>query len=102
MSNADDSSIETRILRAMKTTLTNVIKDTTTTPGLQHPLSDATIEDIRQCLKLISARERELAEAVGKPSKLRPHYADEAPKGGVVVPIGKMGRGDKKPSDDTD
>jgi hypothetical protein len=102
MSHADDSSLETRILRAMKTTLTNVIKDTTTTPGLKHPLSDGTIEDIRQCLKLISARERELGEAAGKTSNLRPHYADEAPKGGVVVPIGKIGRGDKKSSDDAD
>ncbi len=100
MSDSDDSSMETRILRAMKTTLTNVIKDTTTTPGLQHPLSDATIEDIRQCLKLISARERELGEAAGKTSPLRPHYTDEAPKGGVVVPIGKVGRSPKTPADE--
>ena len=102
MSNADDTSMEARILRAMKTTLTNVIKDTTTTPGLKHPLSDATIEDIRQCLKLISARERELGEATGKAGSLRPHYADEAPKGGVVVPIGKIGRGDKTPTGDNE
>ena len=102
MSNTKDSSMETRILRAMKSTLTNVIKDTTTTPGLTHPLSDSTIEDIRQCLKLISARERELAEAAGKANHLRPHYSDEAPKGGVVVPIGKIGRSDKTPPDDAD
>ena len=79
-------SKELRILRAMKTTLTGVIKDTTTTPGLKHPLSERTIEDIRQCLMLISARERELAAELGKPMDMRPHYADE-PRKSVVVPI---------------
>ncbi len=88
-------SKELRILRAMKTTLTGVIKDTATQPGLKHPLSDRTIEDIRQCLMLISARERELAEETGKPMAMRPHYADE-PQKSVVVPIRKIGH-PKKP-----
>lgn len=88
-------SKELRILRAMKTTLTGVIKDTATQPGLKHPLSERTIEDIRQCLMLISARERELAEATGRSMDLRPHYADE-PRKSVVVPIKGIGR-PKKP-----
>ena len=88
-------SKEFRILRAMKQTLTGVIKDTATQPGLKHPLSDRTIEDIRQCLMLISARERELAEAAGSPMNMRPHYADE-PQKSVVVPIRKIGH-PKKP-----
>ena len=83
-------SKEFRILRAMKLTLTGVIKDTATQPGLKHPLSDRTIEDIRQCLGLISARERELAEEAGKPMGMRPHYADE-PQKSVVVPIRTIG-----------
>jgi len=86
---------ELRILRAMKATLTGVIKDTATQPGLRHPLSERTIEDIRQCLMLISARERELAEATGTPMDMRPHYVDE-PQTSVVVPIKGIGR-PKKP-----
>ena len=89
------ASKEFRILRAMKTTLTGVIKDTATQPGLKHPLSERTIQDIRQCLMLISARERELAEAAGKPMDMRPHYVDE-PQTSVVVPIKGIGR-PKKP-----
>jgi hypothetical protein len=89
---------EARVLHAMKRTLTNIIKDTTTQPGLQHPLSSGTIEDIRQCLSLISAREKELAQLLGKDANFRPHYADE-PSQGVVVPIGRSAKS-KKPDND--
>jgi hypothetical protein len=87
-------SKEFQILKAMKLVLTNVVKDTATQPGLKHPLSDRTIEDIRQCLKLVSARERELIEDAGKSMDMRPHYVDE-PKKNVVVPITKIGRNTK-------
>lgn len=70
-------SMEERILAAMKLTLANVIKDTATPHGLRHPLSDGTIEDLRQCLALISARERELAEAAGRTTSRRPRFAGE-------------------------
>ena len=49
-------SMEERILTAVKLTLAAVIKDTATPHGMRHPLSDATIRDLRQCLALISAR----------------------------------------------
>jgi hypothetical protein len=62
MSNTE-LSMEERILRAVKRTLANVVRDTATPHGMRHPLSDATIEDVRQCFALISARERELANA---------------------------------------
>ena len=75
--NQPTPSMEERILAAVKFTLANVIKDTATPAGMRHPLSDKTIEDLRQCLALVSARERELAEAAGKPRADRPHYADE-------------------------
>ena len=39
-------SIEERILKAMKITLANVVKDTATPPGMRHPLSPETIEVI--------------------------------------------------------
>ena len=43
-------SKEFQILKALKLVLTDVVKDTATQPGLKHPLSDRTIEGIRQCL----------------------------------------------------
>jgi len=67
-------SMEERILQAVKLTLAGVIKDTATPHGMRHPLSDATIADLRQCLALISARERELAAAE---SRAKPRFADE-------------------------
>jgi hypothetical protein len=70
-------SREQRILRAVKFTLAGVIRDTATPAHMKHPLSDATIEDLRQCLALISARERELAEAAGESWAERPGYTDE-------------------------
>ena len=77
-------SSEERILQAVRITLAAVIKDTATPPGMRHPLSDATIEDLRQCLALISVRERELAEAAGRATEARPRYADE-PRAESVV-----------------
>ena len=90
-------SMEERILKAVKLTLANVIKDTATPAGMRHPLSDGTIEDLRQCLALISARERELAEATGKSQAGRPRFADEPQPGGQPVTFHKT-----KPPQDRD
>lgn len=79
-------SKEERILRMMKRVLTDVAKDTFTRPGHRHPLSDATIDGIRQCLALISAREQELSEAAGRPMTDRPRFIDE-PRSSVVVTL---------------
>ena len=92
------NSKEFQILQAVKVTLTDVIKDTATAPGIQHPLSDRTIENLRQCLALISARERELAQAAGVTMSARPRFADE-PQGATTVSISKIGRS-KKPDHD--
>jgi hypothetical protein len=86
-------SMEARILQAVKLTLANVIKDTATPHGMRHPLSDGTIEDLRQCLALISARERELAQAAGRATGGKPRYADEPARGETVVHFHK-----KKPT----
>jgi len=67
-------STEARILRAVRFALTRVIRDTATEPGMKHPLSDETIADLRNCLVLISERERELE---GAESGARPYYVDE-------------------------
>ena len=72
-----EQSMEERILQAVKRTLTNVVRDTATPHGMRHPLSDATIEDLRQCLSPISARERELAAAAGRELTARPRTAGE-------------------------
>jgi hypothetical protein len=88
-------SMEERILQAVKLTLAAIIKDTATPHGMRHPLSDGTIEDMRQCLALISARERELAQAAGRPVSGRPRYADEPVREDKVIRFHK-----KKPSGD--
>ncbi len=92
-------SKEFQILKALKLVLTDVVKDTATQPGLKHPLSERTIEGIRQCLRLISARERELVENAGKTQDMRPYYVDE-PKQNVVVPITKISRNKLKDPDE--
>ena len=77
---------EERILRMMKRVLTDVAKDTYARPGLRHPLSDDTIQGIRDCLSLITAREVELNEAAGRSMDKRPRFVDE-PGDSVVVSL---------------
>ena len=58
-----ESSKEREILMVMRKVLANIIKDTTPEHrSMRHPLSDETIQQIRQCLGLICSRERELAD----------------------------------------
>ncbi len=78
------SSKEREILMVMRKVLAAIIKDTTPPQrGIKHPLSDKTIEDVRLCLGLISARERELADEAGIAQE-RPYYTDEPPAASVV------------------
>ena len=80
-----EQSVEEKILRMLKRVLTDIAKDTSTPPGMKHPLSANTIQSIRDCLNLISARETELAAASGRPSRARPEYVDEPKKTHVVT-----------------
>lgn len=89
-----DLSKEQQILVAVRKTLSAIIKDITPPPGMRHPLSDSTMEDVRQCLSLIAARERELADAQGRATE-RPYYTDE-PQAAQVVPIAGIGKSKKK------
>lgn len=77
---------EERILRVVKRVLTDVAKDTFTHPGHRHPLSEETINGIRNCLTLITARETELNTAAGRSMDDRPRFIDE-PQSSVVVPL---------------
>jgi len=84
---------EEKILSAVKRVLTEVIKDTATEPGLKHPLSENTINGLRDCLILITQREQELADEAGRSMDMRPHFKDEPkPQGDVVVSIDSINR----------
>lgn len=86
-----DSSKEREILVVMRKVLAQIIKDTTpSSRAMKHPLSDMTIQDIRSCLGLISARERELADLAGVATE-RPYFSDEKPAA-EVVSINKIGK----------
>ncbi len=79
-------SKEQRILSIVKKTLTDVAKDTYTPAELRHPLSEQTINSIRECLSLISARETELLSAKGETATSKPRFIDE-PQDNVVVKL---------------
>lgn len=96
---ATDTTTEERILRAVKLTLTSIIKDTATQPGMVHPLKPETIDMLRDCLLLISEREQALALAAGRSMGQRPRYVDE-PRAEVVVPLHSIGRRRKPGSDE--
>jgi len=78
-------STEHRVLITMRKVLSSIIRDTTPPPGRPHPLTPPTIEDVRQCLALITAREKEINEESGQSMESRPRYADEPGKTNQVV-----------------
>ena len=77
---------EERILAMMKNVLSSVARDTAPQPGLRQALSKDTIQGIRECLMLITAREQALASELGRDSSARPRYMDDADSE-VVVPL---------------
>lgn len=81
---APEITQEHKILITMRQVLSSIIRDITPEPGMRHPLSEKTMEDVRQCFALIAAREKELSEEAGVPSQHRPRFVDEAPKSNVV------------------
>jgi len=73
-----------RIMKMMRQVLSSIARDTVPPPGMKHPLSDETIQGIRDCLGVISSREHELGKAVGSTDNdRRPRFIDE-PKAPVV------------------
>ena len=75
--NNDEKAIEKRVMVMMRQVLSAVARDTVPPAGMKHPLQDSTIQGIRDCLSLISARERELNIELGESSQTRPRYVDE-------------------------
>ncbi|MCX7193487.1 MAG: segregation and condensation protein A [Proteobacteria bacterium] len=82
--NTENLSKEQRILRSMRKILASVVKDTATKPGMPHPLSEGTIQDIRDCFGAISEREAELAEELGLNRNEKPYYRDQPQKSNVI------------------
>ena len=80
----EELSKEQRILRMMRKTLANVVKDATPLGGRPNPLKDSTIQEIKDCFGLISERERELAEKLGF-NEAKPYYADGEPPNSNVI-----------------
>jgi hypothetical protein len=73
----DDLSKEQKVLVVMRKTLTSIIRDTTPNPGMIHPLSESSVENIKLSLSLIASRERELNIEQGDEQLQRPHFVDE-------------------------
>lgn len=87
MSN-EESSKEQRILRMVRKTLANVVKDVTPLGGRPNPLSNATVQEIKDCFALISERERELADELGYAQE-KPYYVDDDTPVAKVISIVK-------------
>ena len=80
----EELSREQHILRQMRKTLGNVVRDVTPLGGRPNPLTDSTIHGIKDCFALISEREKELAQRLDF-DQARPYYRDgESPQSNVV------------------
>ena len=86
---------ELNILVTMRQVLSSVVREITPDPGLRHPLSERTMEDVKLCFSLISAREKEINEEAGMPSQHRPRYVDEPAKAKVVKLHGTSQKNDE-------
>ncbi len=86
----DNLSKEQQIMIMMRKILGAVVRDTTPQPGMKQPLSENTINSIKDCFALIAAREKELAEEAGIDNQMKPRYIDE-PSTSKVVSIDKIG-----------
>ncbi|MBU0593958.1 MAG: Crp/Fnr family transcriptional regulator [Gammaproteobacteria bacterium] len=94
---AEQFSPEQRILRVMRKVLASVVKDVTPQEGMNNPLTDRTIEDIRDIFGMISTREKELLEAFGQAMGDRPFYPGEQPSAKVIpISVGSLKDSRKK------
>ena len=89
----EELSKEQRILRLMRKTLGNIVKDVTPYGGRPNPLSEDTILDIRDCFALISERERELAASLNF-EEARPYFIDGEKPGAKVISLFKQPKED--------
>ena len=83
--NTEHLSKEQVVLITMRKVLASIARDTMTKPGMPHPLSEATIGEIRDCFGLISEREAELADAMGLNRNEKPFYSDQPQNTNVIT-----------------
>lgn len=76
---------EREIMRAMRKTLTSIVRDCAPRDGVPSPLKPDTVENIRMCLGLIAAREAELADALGLSRNERPRFVDEPSTAQIIA-----------------
>ncbi len=67
----------------MRKTLGNIVKDVTPRGGSSNPLSDNTIQDIKDCFAMISEREKELAEKLNF-AQAKPYFGGDEPNAKVI------------------
>lgn len=80
----DFHSKEHQILATLRKVLSDVVRDTTPSPGRPHALQPQTVDNLKLCFQLITSREKEIIEEAGGEMDKRPRYADE-PKTSQVV-----------------
>ncbi len=79
-------SKEQQILRMIRKTLGAIARETAPQSGEEHPLTEQTFQDMRNCFGLITEWEKELAEEAGLKTTMRPEFSDE-PSSSQVVSI---------------
>ncbi len=84
----DFHSKEHQILTTLRKVLSEVVRDTTPSPGRPHALKPQTVDNVKLCFQLITSREKEIIEEAGGEMDKRPRYADE-PKSSHVVQFTK-------------
>lgn len=80
----DFHSKEHQILATIRKVLSEIVRDTTPSPGRPNALRPQTVEDLKHCFQLITSREKEIIEDAGGEMDKRPRYADEPEKSHVV------------------
>jgi len=83
-SEKETNQTEQRIMAMMRKVLTAVARDTAPVPGRRNVLSDQTVQDIRECLSVISLREKQLTEQAGIRDKMKPRFIDQPGKSAVI------------------
>jgi hypothetical protein len=82
-------SKEHEILLVMRKVLTSIIKEITPESGQPYPLTEETVYGIRDCLKLLTLRERELADAAGMEVE-KPFYKGRSQPSSVSLPVSSI------------
>jgi folate-dependent tRNA-U54 methylase TrmFO/GidA len=78
-------SKEQQILRMIRKTLGAIARETAPQGGEEHPLTEQTFQDMRNCFGLITELEKELSEQAGVKSSMRPGFSDQPSSAQVVT-----------------